>query len=142
MLPLADEYQTDALRKRIENVLANSILVDIESISSEQIIMNILEAELYKLSYYLDTCILVASRKMFENLTKSPKFENISQKTQLKISFRRWEDIDKIYIKAIKEERQAMAHKKQKINMYGRCDANDTDLNRVGQHFKPHMQDN
>ncbi|XP_063411486.1 uncharacterized protein LOC134694406 [Mytilus trossulus] len=78
MLPLANEYQTDDLKNRIERFLVSSVLCELEFISSEQIILNILEAELYKLSNYLDACIQVASRKMFDNLTKSLKFEEIS----------------------------------------------------------------
>lgn len=89
MLPLADEYRTDVFKIKIERFLVNSVLFGLESISSEQIILNILEAELYKLSNYIYACIQVVSRKMFNNLTTIPQFEEISQNTQLKINFKR-----------------------------------------------------
>lgn len=114
----------------------------LESISSEQIILNILEAELYKLSNYLDACIHVASRKMFDNLTKSPKFEEISQNTQLKISFRRWEDIDKIYKKAIKENLQDTVYmQSSRASLFGSIH-HENHLKDFGQQLKPHMQEN
>lgn len=78
---------------------------------------------------------------MFQNFRKSVIWEYFSENAT-ENQLQTVKHIDNIYIKAIKEERQAIAHKKQSINMYGRCEANDTGLNRVCQHFKPHMQDN
>ncbi|VDI02816.1 Hypothetical predicted protein [Mytilus galloprovincialis] len=97
MLPLAEEYQTDDLKKRIDDYLTKSVLSHSDSITSVKIILNILEAEQYKLNGYLNACIGVASQKQVNMLTKNPRFEEISQKVQLKIGLKRMEDIDKIY---------------------------------------------
>ncbi|CAG2226399.1 unnamed protein product [Mytilus edulis] len=102
MLALADEYQTDDLKKRIEKFLVTSALSKSDAITSEQIILDIIEAEMYKLSEYLNVSIAIASRKKIISLTKSHKFEEISHKTQRKISFKRCKDIDKIFNKAVK----------------------------------------
>lgn len=101
MLPLAEEYQTDDLKLRIEKFLIKGVLSESDSITSVNIIVKILEAEKYKLNEYMNACIDVASRKQNQNLTKNPKFEKISQSTQLKIGFKRMDGIDKIYNNAI-----------------------------------------
>ncbi|CAG2245734.1 unnamed protein product [Mytilus edulis] len=48
MLALADEYQTDDLKKRIEKFLVTSALSKSDAITSEQIILDIIEAEIVK----------------------------------------------------------------------------------------------
>ncbi|CAC5397308.1 unnamed protein product [Mytilus coruscus] len=101
ILPLADEYQTDNFKKTIEQFLLKGVLSKSDSITSVDIIVKILEAERYKLNDYLNACMDVASRKKFNSLTKSPKFEEISQITQLQISFTRWEDIDDTYTSVV-----------------------------------------
>ncbi|CAC5418961.1 unnamed protein product [Mytilus coruscus] len=123
MLPLAEEYQTDDFKKRIEKFLIKGVLSKTDSITSVQIIIKILEAEKYKLNGYLNACIDVASRKKNHRLTKNPKFEEISQNTQLKIGFKRMDAIDKIYNNAI-----------QRQNEYFNSD--------LVTHLKPYMQDN
>ncbi|XP_071148033.1 BTB and MATH domain-containing protein 38-like [Mytilus edulis] len=74
MLPLAEEYQTDNLKIRIEEFLINSIRSQSDSITSVQTIKYIIEAEKYEMNGYLNACIAVASRKTFNKLTSSPKF--------------------------------------------------------------------
>jgi hypothetical protein len=65
-----------------------------DAIPSEQIIKYILEAEKFQLLKYLNECIDVASRKKHKNLVDNPMFEEISQETRLKISCKRWSDVD------------------------------------------------
>ncbi|XP_063412384.1 BTB and MATH domain-containing protein 36-like [Mytilus trossulus] len=103
MLPLAEEYQTKDLKERIEKFLIKGVLSKSDSITSVQIIIKILEAEKYNLNGYLTGCIIVASRKQIQSLKKCSKFEEISQNTQLKIAFKRMEDIDNIYDKVIRD---------------------------------------
>lgn len=144
MLPLADEYQTDHLKKKIEKFLINGVMSKSDRITSVQIIMNILEAEKYKLNGYLNACIAFASRKTFTRLTTTPKFEEISENTQLKISLKRWEDIDSIYQKSIRTNPGSVLNSedhnelfqplvKRKYPIY---------IKDVGKDLKPHMQEN
>ncbi|CAG2226397.1 unnamed protein product [Mytilus edulis] len=145
MLPLADEYQTDGLKKRIEEFLINSVRSESDSITSLQIIINILEAEKYKLNDYLNECIAVASRKTFNRLTKSPKFDGISQNTQLKISMKRWEDIDKIYQKSIRDENPGLVSQREnkKELFHPRIQRScPIYIKDVSKDLKPHMQNN
>ena len=93
MLPLAHEYQVRKLN-RIENFLIDWVKKQHDNIPSEQIIKSILEAEKFQLLKYLDECIGVASRKKYKNLVDNPMFEEISQETRLKISCKRWSDVD------------------------------------------------
>lgn len=151
-MPLADEYQTDVLKKRIEKFLVDGILSKSDSVTSEQIISDILEAEMYKLPDYLNESIAVASRKKFESLTKSPKFEEISQTTQRKISFKRWKDIDKIFNKAVKVSPQFIRHQEtsKMIHGYSRFGSSvpsepkqyEIDIKEVGEHLKKYMKEN
>ena len=67
-----------------------------DAIPSEQIIKYILEAEKFQLLKYLNECIGVASRKKHKNLVDNPMFEEISQETRLKISCKRWSDVDSV----------------------------------------------
>ncbi|VDI34605.1 Hypothetical predicted protein [Mytilus galloprovincialis] len=122
MLPLAEEYQTDDLKLRIEKFLIKGVLSESDSITSVKIIVNIIEAEKYKLNGYLNACIDVASRK--KKLSKNPKFEEISQNTQLKIGLKRIDEIDKIYTLARSGRliRQTEFHMKD-----------------LGTHLKPYM---
>ncbi|VDI11415.1 Hypothetical predicted protein [Mytilus galloprovincialis] len=128
MLPLAEEYQTDDFKKRIEKFLINSVQSQSDSITSEQIIVKILEAERYKLNGYLNACIGVASKKQVHCLTESHRFEEISQNTQLKIGLKRMEDIDKIYNNAI-----SSGYTSRQNQFY---------MKDLGTHLKPYMQDN
>ncbi|XP_052079256.1 uncharacterized protein LOC127717589 [Mytilus californianus] len=167
MLHLADEYQTDDLKKRIDEFLVRQVYFKSDSITSEQIIVKILEAEKYKVNGYLNECIAVASRKKFHSLTKSRKFGEISQKTQLEISFKRWDDIDKIYDKAVNVNPNFIACQKATcsgtvieakrgrgvqithvgkhvgpVPMVLKPRQYDIAITEVGKHFKPHMQEN
>ncbi|CAC5397309.1 unnamed protein product [Mytilus coruscus] len=145
MLPLADEYQTDDLKKRIEEFLVKGVLSESDSITSEQIILDILEAEMYKLSDYLNASIAVASRKKFHSLTKSPKFEEISQITQRKISFKRWSDIDKIFDKAVKVNPRFLAYQENRKHGYSFGvvpKQYEIDIKDVGEQLKPYMKEN
>ena len=95
MLPLAHEYQVRKLN-RIENFLIDWVKKQHDAIPSEQIIKYILEAEKFQLLKYLDECIDVASRKKYKNLVNKPMFKEISQETRLKISCKRWSDVDSV----------------------------------------------
>ena len=67
-----------------------------DAISSTQIIKYILEAEKFQLLEYLNECVAVASRKKYKNLVNNSMFEEISQETRLKISCKRWSDVDSV----------------------------------------------
>ncbi|XP_071150196.1 BTB and MATH domain-containing protein 38-like [Mytilus edulis] len=144
MLPLADEYQTDDLKKRIEEFLITGVRSESDSITSVQTIKNILEAEKYKLNGYLNACIAVASRKTFTRLTSSPKFEEISQNTQLKISLKRWEDIDKIYRKVNKVDPMSIAYNDDQNELFHPLKKRNYPIyiRDVGKDLKPYMQEN
>ncbi|XP_071150714.1 BTB and MATH domain-containing protein 38-like [Mytilus edulis] len=146
MLSLADEYQTDDLKKRIEKFLVKGALTKSDSITSEQIIIDILEAEMFKLSDYLNASIAVASRKKFNSLTKSPKFEEISLTTQRRISFKRWEDIDEIFNKAVKVSHRFKQYYEDIHIGFGFRSAPpeqyEIDIKDVGEHLKPYMKEN
>ena len=90
---MAHEYQVRKLN-RIENVLIDWVKKQHDKIPSEQIIKYILEAEKFQLLKYLNECIGVASRKKHKNLVDNPMFEEISKKTRLKITWKRWSDVD------------------------------------------------
>ena len=92
---MAHEYQVRKLNK-IENVLIDWVKKQHDKIPSEQIIKSILEAEKFQLLKYLNECIGVASRKKYKNLVNKPMFEEISQETRLKISCKRWSDVDSV----------------------------------------------
>jgi hypothetical protein len=81
---------------KIENVLIDWVKKQHDKIPSEQIIKSILEAEKFQLLKYLNECIGVASRKKYKNLVNKPMFEEISQETRLKISCKRWSDVDSV----------------------------------------------
>jgi hypothetical protein len=93
LLPLAHEYQVRKLN-RIEHFLIDWVKKQHDAIPSEQIIKYILEAEKFQLLKYLNECIGVASRKKHKNLVDKPMFEEISKKTRLKITWKRWSDVD------------------------------------------------
>ena len=92
---MAHEYQVRKLN-RIENFLIDWVKKQHDEIPSEQIIKSILEAEKFQLLKYLNECIGVASRKKHKNLVDNPMFEEISQETRLKISCKRWSDVDSV----------------------------------------------
>ncbi|CAC5418962.1 unnamed protein product [Mytilus coruscus] len=140
MLPLADEYQTDDLKKRIEKFLVKDLSSNSSySFSSEQIIEKILEAERYKLNGYLNACIDVASRKKIKSLTKSPKFEEISQNTKLKISLKRCEDIDDMYTSVVKVDPKNTSYAGKKQHNRGAPLEYEVGLQDVGEFLKPYM---
>ena len=93
LLPLAHEYQVRKSNK-IENFLIYWVKKQHDAIPSEQIIKYILEAEKFQLLKYLDEYVAVASRKKYKNLVNNPMFEEIGQETRLKISCKRWSDVD------------------------------------------------
>ncbi|VDI11416.1 Hypothetical predicted protein [Mytilus galloprovincialis] len=143
MLPLADEYQTDGLQKRIEKFLVNSVLSGSDTITSDEIILKILEAEKYNVSDYLDKCITVASRKQFQSLTKSPKFKKISKNTKIKISFKRWDDRDQIYNKSLKVNSQFRAYEEHtKQSRIHAQKQHIVDMADLGRNVESYMQDN
>lgn len=92
---MAYEYNVHKMNM-IENVLIECVRKEHDKISSEQIIEKILEAEKFRLSKYLIECVGVASRKKYKNLVNKPMFEEISQETRLKISCKRWSDVDSV----------------------------------------------
>ena len=96
---MAHEYQVRKLNK-IENVLIDWVKKQHDKIPSEQIIKSILEAEKFQLLKYLNECIGVASRKKYKILVNKPMFEEISQETRLKISCKRWSDVDSVVDRA------------------------------------------
>jgi hypothetical protein len=99
VLPLADEYQTAKTLEKANQFLAKKSKTFGHKISSEEVIQNILQAELYRLDDYLDESITIASRKYFERLVQHPKFNEITQETRFKIMTKRWKDMDDVFKK-------------------------------------------
>ncbi|XP_071133338.1 uncharacterized protein [Mytilus edulis] len=95
--PLADEYQTTKTLQKADNFLTNKSRQLGDRISSQQVISNILQAESYNLTSYLDESIAIASRKLFSRLVDNPKFKEISSVTRMKIAFKRWSDVDRVF---------------------------------------------
>ncbi|VDI31730.1 Hypothetical predicted protein, partial [Mytilus galloprovincialis] len=94
VLPLAHEYQTKRTLEKADLFLKERCESETDNLPSCTIIENILEAELYNLPQYLKACINIASKKYYKKLVQHSEFENISMETRLKISLKRWEDID------------------------------------------------
>ncbi|VDI52296.1 Hypothetical predicted protein [Mytilus galloprovincialis] len=95
--PLAYEYQTTKTLQKADNFLTNKSRQLGDRISSQQVISNILQAESYNLTTYLDESIAIASRKLFSRLVDNPKFKEISSETRMKIAFKRWSDVDRVF---------------------------------------------
>ena len=99
VLPLADEYQTAKTLEKANQFLAKKSRTFGHIISSEEVIQNILQAELYRLDDYLYESITIASRKFSESLVQHPKFNEITQETRFKIMTTRWKDMDDVFKK-------------------------------------------
>ncbi|XP_063397655.1 uncharacterized protein LOC134681954 [Mytilus trossulus] len=97
ILPIAHEYQTEKTLTRIDASLAEYSKEMADSMTSEQAIDSIIEAEFFGLSQYLETCIKIASHKTFNALTKNDNFKQISKDTRYTISMKRWENLDDSY---------------------------------------------
>lgn len=72
-----------------------------DAISSQQIITNILQAELYHRTMYLEESIEIASRKWFNKLVTNPKLNGISSDSKMKIAFKRWSEVDQVFESAL-----------------------------------------
>lgn len=97
MIPLADEYQTSSTMRKADQFLAEKSKAIGDKITSEQLITNTQQAELYQLPSFLEESITIASRKSFEKFVKNPKFNEITSETRLKISLKRWGDMDEVF---------------------------------------------
>ncbi|CAG2253985.1 unnamed protein product [Mytilus edulis] len=95
--PLADEYQTAKTLQKADDFLSNKSRQLGDRISSQQVISNILQAESYNLTTYLEESIAIASRKFLSRLEADPKFKEISSETRMKIAFKRWSDVDRVF---------------------------------------------
>lgn len=95
--PLADEYQTTKTLQKADDFLSIKSRQLGDRISSQQVISNILQAESHNLTSYLEESIAIASRKLFSRLVANPKFEEISSQTRMKIAFKRWSDVDRVF---------------------------------------------
>lgn len=97
VIPLADEYQTSSTLRKADQFLAEKSKAIGDKITSEQLITNILQAELYQLPSFLEESITIACRKSFEKFVKNPKFNEITSETSLKIALKRWSDMDAVF---------------------------------------------
>ncbi|XP_071131368.1 BTB and MATH domain-containing protein 38-like [Mytilus edulis] len=97
VIPLADEYQTSNTLRKADLFLAEKSKAIGDKITSEQLITNILQAELYQLPSFLEESITIACRKSFEKFVKNPKFNEITSETRLKIALKRWSDMDAVF---------------------------------------------
>ncbi|CAC5402672.1 unnamed protein product [Mytilus coruscus] len=95
--PLADEYQTTKTLQKADDFLSKKSIQLGDRISSQQVISNILQAESHNLTSYLEESIAIASRKLFSRLVANPKFKKISSETRMKIAFKRWSDVDRVF---------------------------------------------
>ncbi|XP_071133965.1 uncharacterized protein LOC143048045 [Mytilus galloprovincialis] len=102
ILPLIDEYLAEDARIRADWYLTKLVKKKSDSITSTQIVQNIIEAEKYKLPKYLNACMNVACRKVFNKLSHDADFEHISLETRFKISLHRWKLTDECYDQATK----------------------------------------
>lgn len=96
-MPIAHEYQTEKTLTRIDASLAEYSTEMADSMTSEQAIDRIIEAEFFGLSKYLEICIKIASHKTFNALPQNKNFNKISTDTRYAISMKRWKDLDNIY---------------------------------------------
>ncbi|CAC5363201.1 unnamed protein product [Mytilus coruscus] len=97
ILPIAHEYQTEKTLTRIDASLAEYSTEMADSLTSEQAIDSIIEAEFFGLSEYLETCIKIASHKTFNALPRNENFNKISKDTRYTISMKRWENLENKY---------------------------------------------
>ncbi|XP_071131370.1 uncharacterized protein [Mytilus edulis] len=97
VVQLADEYQTAKTLQKADKFLAEKSRLMGNAISSTQIITNILQAELYHLTLYLEESIGIASRKWFKKLVTNPKFNEISSDSRMKIAYKRWSEVDQVF---------------------------------------------
>ena len=132
ILPLADEYQTAKTIEKANQFLAKKSKILGDTISSAQVIQNILQAELYRLDDYLDESIAIASRKCFERLVQHPKFKEITQETRLKIMTKRWKDMDEVF-----KTTGHMPYETECVDFYQELSltSNITPTTRVGDNF-------
>lgn len=141
VLPLAHEYQAGRTLMKADNFLAQQCRQLSDKLTSEQIINNIIEAELYNLQKYLEECIKIASRKYFKKLVNNKKFDNISPNTRLNISLKRWEDIDNMYEKT----NFFLPKEKESLRLGFRCKptpAPQITIEDVGKHLQQFMVNN
>lgn len=97
ILPIAHEYQTEKTLTRIDASLTEYSTAMADSLTSEQVIDSIIEAEFFGLSEYLETCMKIASHKTFNKLVKNENFNKISKDTRYTISMKRWKELDDTY---------------------------------------------
>lgn len=94
VVPLAYKYRTKQTIEKADIFLAGKCKQMSHKISSAQIVKNILQAEMYGLTTYLEECITIASRKCFDKIVKHRQFNEITDETRLKIAMKRWNDMD------------------------------------------------
>ena len=100
---MIDEYLAENARKRADYFLtALAKKKSGSSLSSQELVQNIVEAEKYKLPKYLGVCINLAAKKILSNLTADNNFQNISLETRYKISMQRWKHTDHAYQTALR----------------------------------------
>ncbi|VDI10710.1 Hypothetical predicted protein [Mytilus galloprovincialis] len=99
ILPLAHEYQTDALLSEIDSLLALISVQDEHKMSPSDVIDNIVEAEMYGLKRYLDINIDIASKERYIPALLEPGFKFISNHSKSIMSEKHWDYKDKTYHK-------------------------------------------
>ncbi|CAC5377425.1 unnamed protein product [Mytilus coruscus] len=99
ILPLAHEYQTEALLSEIDSLLALKSVQDENKLSPFDVVDNIVEAEMYGLKRYLDINIDIASKEKYIPALQEPRFKFISTHSKSIMSEKHWDYKDKTYHK-------------------------------------------
>lgn len=99
ILPLAHEYQTEALLSEIDSLLALISVQDEHKMSPSDVIDNIVEAEMYGLKRYLDINIDIASKERYIPALLESGFKFISNHSKSIMSKKHWDYKDKTYHK-------------------------------------------
>ncbi|VDI53169.1 Hypothetical predicted protein [Mytilus galloprovincialis] len=97
VVPLAEKYQTAKTLQKADKFVVEKSRLMRDAISSQQIITNILQAELYHRTMYLEKSIAIASRNWFKKLVTNPKLNGISSDSNMKIAFKRWSEVDQVF---------------------------------------------
>lgn len=91
---MAHKYQTEATLLKIDTVLATS-LNEKKYKNIDELINDILEAELYTQPKYLQACINKAYTTFtYKELTNAPKFHNVSNDTKFTVLSKRCEKLE------------------------------------------------
>ena len=94
-MPLIDEYRAEDTRHEADVYLAKTTKENEQRVSSSNLIENLIEAEKYNLSKYLNVCINMASKRLISEFLSDDKFNDVSFETRYKICIEKCKAADK-----------------------------------------------